>query len=52
MRPDGSAVLRPVPRLDDLFASVKLGKRAAGNREEKQAARDAIAREASTEGLL
>jgi bifunctional DNA-binding transcriptional regulator/antitoxin component of YhaV-PrlF toxin-antitoxin module len=51
VRPDGSAVLRPVPRLDDLFGSVKLGRPAASSREEKQAARDAIAREASKEGL-
>jgi bifunctional DNA-binding transcriptional regulator/antitoxin component of YhaV-PrlF toxin-antitoxin module len=51
VRPDGSAVMRPVPPLDELFGSVKLGKPVAGTREEKRAARDAIAREASTEGL-
>jgi bifunctional DNA-binding transcriptional regulator/antitoxin component of YhaV-PrlF toxin-antitoxin module len=51
VRPDGSVVLRPVPRLDDLFGSVKLGRPAGSSREEKQAARDAIAREASREGL-
>jgi len=51
VRPDGSAVLRPVPRLDELFGSVKLGRPAASSREEKRAARDAIARDASREGL-
>ena len=51
VRPDGSAVMRPVPSLDELFGSVKLGRPAANPREEKQAARDAIAREASKEGL-
>jgi bifunctional DNA-binding transcriptional regulator/antitoxin component of YhaV-PrlF toxin-antitoxin module len=51
VRPDGSAVMRPVPRLDELFGSVKLNKPVAATaREEKQAARDAIAREASGEG--
>ena len=50
LRPDGSAVVRPVPRLDELFGSIKLGRAAASTREEKQAARDAIAREASREG--
>ncbi|MGO8677208.1 MAG: type II toxin-antitoxin system PrlF family antitoxin [Limisphaerales bacterium] len=51
VRPDGSAVLRPVPRLDEIFGSVKLGRSAASSREEKRAARHAIAREASKEGL-
>jgi bifunctional DNA-binding transcriptional regulator/antitoxin component of YhaV-PrlF toxin-antitoxin module len=51
VRPDGSAVMRPVPQLDALFGSVKLGRPAACPRDEKRAARDAIAREASTEGL-
>jgi bifunctional DNA-binding transcriptional regulator/antitoxin component of YhaV-PrlF toxin-antitoxin module len=51
VRRDGSAVMRPVPRLEELFGSVKLNKPAAGAREEKQAARDAIASEASGEGL-
>ena len=50
VRPDGSAVMRPVPQLDELFGSVKLGKPVASSRDEKRAARDAIAREASTEG--
>lgn len=50
VRPDGSAVLRPVPRLDELFASVKLGRPAASPREEKQAARKAMAHEAAHKG--
>ena len=50
VRADGSAVLRPVARLDDLFGSLKLNKPVASAREEKKAARDAIAREASDEG--
>ena len=50
VRPDGSAVLRPVPRLDELFGSVKPGRAAASSREENLAARSAIAREASREG--
>jgi bifunctional DNA-binding transcriptional regulator/antitoxin component of YhaV-PrlF toxin-antitoxin module len=44
VRPDGSAVLRPVAQLDKLFGSVKLGRPVATNREEKAAARAAIAR--------
>jgi antitoxin PrlF len=50
VRADGSAVLRPVPRLDELFGSLKLNQPAAATRTEKQAARDAIARAASTKG--
>ena len=50
VRGDGSAVLRPVPRLDELFGSLKLNRPVAGTRVEKQAARHAIAREASSEG--
>jgi bifunctional DNA-binding transcriptional regulator/antitoxin component of YhaV-PrlF toxin-antitoxin module len=50
VRPDGSAVIRPVPRLDDLFGSVTLAKPVATTREEKEAARAAIADEASREG--
>ncbi len=45
LRSDGSAVLRPVPRIDELFGSVKLARLAASIRLEKQAARAAIARE-------
>jgi bifunctional DNA-binding transcriptional regulator/antitoxin component of YhaV-PrlF toxin-antitoxin module len=51
VRADGSAVIRPVPQLDELFGSVKLGKPVASARDEKRAARLAIAREASAEGL-
>ena len=43
VRPDGSALLRPVPRLDDLFGSVKLNRPVATIAEEKHAAREAIA---------
>jgi bifunctional DNA-binding transcriptional regulator/antitoxin component of YhaV-PrlF toxin-antitoxin module len=50
VRGDGSAVIRPVPRLDELFGSLKLKQPTASTRAEKQAAREAIAREASTEG--
>ena len=50
VRPDGSAVLRPVPNLDQLFGSVKLGRRPASTREEKEAARSAMARAASKRG--
>ena len=51
LRSDGSAIMRPVPRLDDLFGSLPLRKPVASSREEKQAARDAMAREAAAEGL-
>ena len=51
VRPDGTAVMRPVPRLDELFGSVKLGRPVANIREEKEAARKAIAQEASRKGL-
>jgi bifunctional DNA-binding transcriptional regulator/antitoxin component of YhaV-PrlF toxin-antitoxin module len=51
LRPDGSAVIRPVPRLDELFGSLTLRRSAASTREEKVAARKAIAREAGREGL-
>jgi bifunctional DNA-binding transcriptional regulator/antitoxin component of YhaV-PrlF toxin-antitoxin module len=51
LRPDGSAVLRPVPGLDALFGSIKLTKKVGSNREEKEAARDGFARDASKEGL-
>jgi bifunctional DNA-binding transcriptional regulator/antitoxin component of YhaV-PrlF toxin-antitoxin module len=51
LRPDGSAVMRPVPSLDDLFGSLRLNKPVAGSREEKRAAREAMAREAAGEGL-
>jgi len=47
---DGTAVLPPVPQLDELFGSVKLGKPVASTQDEKRAARNAIPQEASTEG--
>jgi bifunctional DNA-binding transcriptional regulator/antitoxin component of YhaV-PrlF toxin-antitoxin module len=51
VRPDGSAILRPVPNLKQLFGSVRLGRSAAAASEEKRSAREAIAREAGKEGL-
>jgi antitoxin PrlF len=51
LQSDGSAILRPEPELDDLFGSLKLKKSVAASREEKQAARVAMAREAGKEGL-
>jgi bifunctional DNA-binding transcriptional regulator/antitoxin component of YhaV-PrlF toxin-antitoxin module len=51
LRPDGSAVIRPVPGLDELFGSVALNRPPASPREEKVAAREAIAREAGREGI-
>lgn len=50
LRPDGSAILRPVPNLDQLFGSVKLGRRVGSPREEKEAARSAMARAVSKRG--
>lgn len=49
VRPDGSAVLRPVPRLDNLFGSIKLDRPVVSEREEKQAAREAMARDAAND---
>ena len=51
VRADGSAILRPVPRLDELFGSLKLSRPVADTRTEKKAARDAMARDASAKGL-
>ena len=51
LRSDGTAVMRPVPQLDGLFGSVKLGRPVASAREEKAAARAAIAADASRQGL-
>jgi len=51
LRADGSAVIRPVPGIDELFGSLKLKRPVASAREEKQAAREAIAREAGGEGI-
>ena len=50
LRPDGSAVIRPVPRLDDLFGSVKLSRPVASVAVEKKAARKAIAHDALLAG--
>jgi bifunctional DNA-binding transcriptional regulator/antitoxin component of YhaV-PrlF toxin-antitoxin module len=51
VRPDGSALLRPVPGLNQLFGSVKLDRSLASAGVEKKAAREAMAREASKEGM-
>jgi bifunctional DNA-binding transcriptional regulator/antitoxin component of YhaV-PrlF toxin-antitoxin module len=51
VRPDGSAVLRPVPGLSQLFGSIKLGRGLASVREEKQAGRAAMVRGVSKKGL-
>jgi bifunctional DNA-binding transcriptional regulator/antitoxin component of YhaV-PrlF toxin-antitoxin module len=45
VRADGSAIMRPAPGLDELFGSLKIKRTAASAREEKQAAREAMARE-------
>jgi len=47
VRLDGSVVIRPVPRLDELFGSLTLNCPAAAPRIEKRAAREAIARAAA-----
>jgi antitoxin PrlF len=47
---DGSVVVRPEPALDELFGSLKLRRPVAITREEKQAARKAMARDAVGEG--
>ncbi len=51
LQPDGTAVMRPIPRLDELFGSIKLDRPVASIREEKDAARKAMSEEASREGL-
>ena len=51
VRKDGSVVVRPEPALDELFGSLKLRRPVASTREEKQAAREAMAREAAGEGV-
>ena len=50
VRPDGSAILRPVPGLEQLFGSVKLGRPVASSGEEKRAARAAMGRTSSKQG--
>jgi antitoxin PrlF len=51
VRKDGTALIRPVPELDSLFGSLKTKRRAGTPREEKLAARLAMARDAAPEGL-
>ena len=51
VKPDGSAVMRPIPRLDEVFASIKFNRPVAGFRKEKEAARRAMSEGASREGL-
>lgn len=50
VRTDGSAIIRPIPALDELFGSLTLGRRVASIREEKEAARAAIAQHAARKG--
>ena len=50
LRADGSAIIRPVPGLDELFGSLTPNRPVASTREEKRAAREAMAREAGGEG--
>jgi bifunctional DNA-binding transcriptional regulator/antitoxin component of YhaV-PrlF toxin-antitoxin module len=52
LRPDGSAILRAEPGLDELFGSLKPKRPIASSREEKQAARAAMAREAGGKGVV
>lgn len=49
LRTDGSVVVRPEPPLDALFGSLKLRRPVASTREEKRAAREAMARDAAGE---
>ncbi len=51
LRRDGTVVMRPIPQLEGLFGSVRLGRPIASTREEKEAAHAAIALDASREGL-
>jgi bifunctional DNA-binding transcriptional regulator/antitoxin component of YhaV-PrlF toxin-antitoxin module len=50
VRADGSAIIRPIPALDELFGSLPLGRPVASIREEKEAARAAIAQRAARKG--
>ena len=50
VRTDGSVVMRPELALDELFGSLKLRRPVASTREEKQTARESMAREAAGEG--
>ena len=47
---DGSVIVRPEPGLSQLFGSLKLNRPAASTREEKNGAREAMARDAAAEG--
>jgi len=51
LQPDGSALIRPIPGLEELFGSLAPKKPVASSREEKRAAREAIARDAGREGV-
>jgi hypothetical protein len=51
IRPDGSAILRPMPGLGQLFGSLKLGRSVATTREEKHAGRVAMVRISSKKSL-
>jgi len=51
IRDDGSAVMRPLPGLDELFGSLKPKRPVGSPRQEKQAARSAMAHEAFREHL-
>jgi bifunctional DNA-binding transcriptional regulator/antitoxin component of YhaV-PrlF toxin-antitoxin module len=51
LRSDGSAILRPEPDAMELFGSIKLKKPVAPTRDEKQAARQAMAQAVATKGL-
>ncbi|NBR87887.1 MAG: hypothetical protein EBT61_20695 [Verrucomicrobia bacterium] len=48
VRADGSVVLRPAPGLDQLFGSIRPKRPVASTCDEKQAAREAIARDAAS----
>jgi hypothetical protein len=48
--PKGTVVLHPEPALGDLFGSLKLERPVASTHEEKQAAREAMARESAGRG--
>lgn len=50
VRSDQSVILRPEPALDELFGSLKLKRPVASTQEEKQAAREAVARQSAGKG--
>jgi len=47
---DGSVLVHPEPALDELFGSLRLRRPVAPTRREKQAAREAMARDAAGKG--